>query len=108
MNDLHIWESVAVIVLVTAALRFFPFFIFGNHRKVPKMIDKLGRILPCAVMGMLVIYCLKDVSFLSVSGFLPMLIACLVVGALYVWKRNTLVSIICGTVCYMMLVQLVF
>lgn len=108
MNDLHIWTSIALIALVTAALRFLPFLIFGNRRKVPKLIDKLGRILPCAVMGMLVVYCLKDISFSSVGGFLPMLIASLVVGLLYIWKRNTLVSIVCGTVCYMVLVQLVF
>lgn len=108
MNDLHIWTSIALIALVTAALRFLPFLIFGNRRKVPKLIDKLGRILPCAVMGMLVVYCLKDISFSSVGGFLPMLVASLVVGALYIWKRNTLVSIVCGAVCYMMLVQLVF
>ena len=108
MNELHIWTSIALIALVTAALRFLPFFIFGGHRKVPKIIDKLGRILPCAVMGMLVVYCLKDMHFSSVEGFLPMLLASLVVGVLYVWKRTTLVSIVCGTVCYMLLVQMVF
>ncbi len=58
--------------------------------------------------GMLVVYCLKKVTFTSISGFLPQLIACLVVGVLYVWKRNTLISIVCGTVCYMILVQMVF
>lgn len=108
MNDLHIWVLVAVIALVTAALRFLPFIIWSGNKKTPKIIEKLGRVLPFAIMGMLVVYCLKDVSFANVSGFLPAAIACLVVGVLYVWKRNTLISIIAGTVCYMILVQMVF
>lgn len=107
MNNLHSWLIVAVIALVTVLLRFLPFIIFRN-RKTPKIIEKLGRVLPYAIMGMLVVYCLKDMSFTSLSGFLPQLISCSVVGALYVWRRNTLISIVCGTVCYMLLVQLVF
>lgn len=108
MTDLHTWGLVAIIALVTALLRFLPFAVFGNHRKTPKIMEKLGRILPYAVMGMLVVYCLKDISFVNASGFLPTLIACAVVGVLYVWKRNTLVSIVCGTLCHMILVQMVF
>ena len=108
MNDMHIWKIIAVIAFVTAALRFLPFIVFGNGRKTPKIIEKLGRTLPYAVMGMLVIYCLKDISFSSISGFLSMLIAGLVVSILHVWKRNTLVSITGGTVCYMVLVQMIF
>ena len=108
MTDLHTWSLVAVIALVTAALRFLPFLIFNGTRKTPKLIEKLGAVLPYAIMGMLVVYCLKGVSFSSVAGFLPSLIACLVVGILYVWKRNTLISIISGTVCYMVLVQMIF
>lgn len=108
MNDLHVWYMVAVIALVTAAIRFLPFIVLGGDKKTPKLVEKLGNILPYAIMGMLVVYCLKGVTFTSVSGFAPSLIACLVVGVLYVWKRNTLVSIIAGTVCYMILVQMVF
>ena len=108
MSDLHTWAAVAVIALVTATLRFLPFVIFSDNRKTPKIIEKLSKSLPYAIMGMLVVYCLKGISFLSVSGFLPALIACAVVGALYIWKRNTLLSIICGTLCYMVLVQVVF
>ena len=108
MTDLHTWCAVAVIVLVTALLRFLPFIVFSSGRKTPEIIKKLGNLLPYAVMGMLVVYCLKDISFTNVSGFLPTLIACLLVGVLYVWKRNTLLSIVCGTVCYMLLVQLIF
>lgn len=108
MTDLHTWLVVAVISLVTAMLRFLPFIIFNGNKKTPKIIEKLGKILPYAIMGMLVVYCLKDLNFTIVSSYLPALIACFVVGGLYVWKRNTLISIICGTVCYMLLVQVVF
>ena len=99
---------IAVAVLVTMATRFLPFLIFGEKRKTPAIIEYLGKFLPCAIMGMLVVYCLKDVSFLSTPFGLPELIACVVVAALHVWKRNSLLSIGGGTVCYMLLVQLVF
>lgn len=108
MSDLHTWLLVAVISLVTALTRFLPFVIWSGDRKIPDIIKRLGKVLPYAIMGMLVVYCLKGVSFSSVSGFVPELISCIVVSVLYVWKRNTLTSIICGTVCYMLLVQMAF
>ncbi|MBQ8203529.1 MAG: AzlD domain-containing protein [Clostridia bacterium] len=108
MNNLHIWLTVAVIALVTAALRFLPFVIWGDKRKTPKLITKLGGTLPYAIMGMLVIYCLKETSFASLDGFLPALISCIVVAVSYILKRNTLISIILGTLCNIILVQFVF
>lgn len=108
MGNSYVWLAVAVIALVTVALRFLPFVIWSGNRKTPMIIEKLGKALPYAIMGMLVVYCLKDVNFTNISNFMPPLIASLVVGVLYVWKRNTLVSIIIGTVCYMVLVQMVF
>ncbi|MBQ9766338.1 MAG: AzlD domain-containing protein [Lachnospiraceae bacterium] len=108
MNNYYVWIAVAVIALITAMLRFLPFVVFNGNKKTPAIIEKLSKVLPYAVMGMLVVYCLKDTSFESVSGFLPQLIACMVVGVLYVWKRNTLISIVTGTVCYMIMVQMVF
>lgn len=108
MTDLHTWLTVVVIALVTALIRFLPFAVWSGNRKTPKIIERLGKVLQYAIMGMLVVYCLKGVSFASMSGFLPELIACLIVGVSYVWKRNTLISIVCGTVCYMILVQTVF
>ena len=108
MTDLHTWLLIAVIALVTASIRFLPFVVWSGNKKTPKLIEKLGKSLPYAIMGVLVVYCLKNVSFSESSGFLPEVIACLVVGASYVWKRNTLISIICGTVCYMILVQMAF
>lgn len=98
---------IAVIAVVTIALRFFPFLIFRN-RQTPKYIAYLGRVLPFAIMGMLVVYCLRGISLTSMPFGLPELIACALVVALHLWKRNTLLSIIGGTVCYMLLVQLVF
>ncbi len=108
MNDLYVWGMVAVIALVTAALRFLPFAIFRGNKKTPKLIEKLGKLLPYAIMGMLVVYCLKGVSVTAFSGWVPSLVSCLLVGVLYVWRRNTLLSIIVGTVCYMLMVQLIF
>lgn len=99
---------IAVAVLVTMATRFLPFLIFGEKRETPPIIEYLGTVLPCAIMGMLVVYCLKDVTFLNSPFGLPELIACVVVAALHVWKRSSLLSIGGGTVCYMLLVQLVF
>ena len=99
---------IVVAVLVTMATRFLPFLIFGEKRKTPPIIEYLGTVLPCAIMGMLVVYCLKDVTFLNIPFGLPELIACAVVAALHVWKRSSLLSIGGGTVCYMLLVQLVF
>ena len=105
MHD--IW-LVVTSALVIAATRFLPFLIFGEKRKTPPVIEYLGTVLPCAIMGMLVVYCLKDISFLRSPYGLPELIACCVVAALHVWKRNSLLSIGGGTVCYMLLVHLVF
>ena len=108
MTDFHTWLLIAVIALVTALTRFLPFIIWNGNKKTPPLIEKLGRMLPYAIMGMLVVYCLKGVSFERVSGFLPEVIAGVVVAGMYIWKRNTLISIILGTVCYMMLVQFIF
>lgn len=108
MNNIHTWFMVAIIALVTSLLRFLPFIVLGGNKKTPPLVKKLSTTLPYAVMGMLVVYCLKGVTLTTLSGFIPSLIACLVVCLLYIWKRNTLLSIIAGTICYMVLVQLVF
>ena len=99
---------IAVAALVIGATRFLPFLIFGEKRQTPKLITDLGQVLPFAIMGMLVVYCLKDISFLAAPYGAPELIGCAIVAALHVWKRNTLLSIGGGTVVYMLLVQLIF
>ena len=108
MNNVHSIAIIAVTALVTAALRFLPFLIFGENRKTPEIITYLGQVLPFAIMGMLVVYCLKDVSFLSAPFGIPEVIGCAAVAGLHVWKRNTLLSIGAGTIIYMLLVQFVF
>ena len=108
MPDLHSALMIAVIALVTAALRFLPFWIFNENRKTPPMVSYLGQVLPYAIMGMLVVYCLKDVSFTDAPFGIPEAIGCAVVTVLHIWKRNTLLSIGAGTICYMLMVQFLF
>ena len=99
---------VAVCALVTALTRFLPFLIFRGGKKTPDIIVYLGKVLPYAIMGMLVVYCMKDVNFLGGSYGIPEILCCILTIALHVWKRNPLLSIGVGTVSYMLLVQLVF
>ena len=99
---------IAVAAVVTAATRFLPFLIFGKKESTPPVVTYLGKVLPCAIMGMLVVYCMKDVSITEAPHGLPELIACAAVAVLHIWKRNTLLSIAVGTIGYMLLVQFVF
>ena len=92
---------------ITFATRAVPFVLFG-HRRAPDMVLYLGKVMPPAVMAMLVIYCLKDINFTQYSFGAPELIACAIVVGLHLWKRQMLLSIAGGTICYMLLVQLVF
>ena len=108
MTELHAVLLVAVTSAVTILLRFLPFAIFSGNRKTPAYVTYLGKVLPYAIMGMLVVFCLKGVSLTAAPYGLPEAIACVLVILLHVWKRNTLISILGGTVCYMVLVQMVF
>ena len=107
MTDLHGILTVAVIALVTMALRFLPFLLLRN-RETPKFVAYLGKVLPFSIMGMLVVYCLRQISFTALPFGIPEILACGTVVLLHLWKRNTLLSIISGTVLYMVLVQRVF
>lgn len=102
----------AIIILVmgavTLATRWLPVLIFGRGEKVPELVLYLGRVVPYTAMGLLIVYCLKDVSVLDGSHGIPELIALAVVSISYLWKRNTILSVVIGTVLYMVLVQLVF
>ena len=108
MTDPHGAKLIAVIALVTIALRFLPFLIFSGKRQTPAYISYLGKVLPFSIMGMLVVYCLRNISFSASPFGIPELLSCAVVAALHLWKRNTLLSIAAGTVFYMLLVQTVF
>ncbi len=108
MFDINVALIVAVSAGVTILLRFAPFLIFSGGKETPAYIVYLGKVLPYAIMGMLVVFCLKEVSVVSAPFGIPELLSCLLVALLHVWKRNTLISIIGGTLCYMVLVQMVF
>lgn len=108
MNDLHSMILIAVVAAVTMLLRFIPFAVFGRSQKTPEYITYISSVLPYAIMGMLVVYCLKDVSITEAPYGLPELIAGAIVVGMHLWKRNTLVSIVAGTVGYMLLIQCVF
>ena len=109
MNEtLHAVLTVALTAAVTILIRFLPFMIFTKGRKTPEFIEYLGKVLPYSIMGMLVLFCLKNISFVNAPHGLPEIIACGVVAGLHIWKRNTLLSIIGGTACYMLLIRFVF
>lgn len=100
--------TILVIVLGTMSTRFLPFLLFPAGKPTPAYVRYLGRALPPAVFGLLVVYCLKNVSLLTGSHGLPEAVAIAVVAGLHLWKRQMLLSIAAGTLCYMLLVQLVF
>lgn len=105
-----LWQQVltiAAVVLGTMTTRFLPFLLFPEGKQPPPFVRYLGTVLPAAVMGLLVIFCLKDAVFTSWHG-LPEILAILVVVLLHRWKRNIFLSIAGGTVLYMVLVQQVF
>lgn len=108
---LGVKESLGIILLValvTVFTRAAPFLLFRDQNKTPKFVFYLGKVLPLAIMGMLIVYCLKGSSFTRFPFALPELIAVAAVVVLHLWKRNNLISIIGGTAVYMILVQFVF
>lgn len=102
--DLHSILLVLVIAAVTIAIRFLPFLLFRDH--TPDPVLYLGEVLPYAIMGMLIVYCLKDISLISGSHGVPEALCILLVVVLEKWKHNTLLSILSGTAAYMVLIQL--
>lgn len=100
--------TIGMVVLGTMMTRFLPFLLFPSGKPTPKYIQYLGKVLPSAVFGLLVIYCLKNVSLLTGSHGIPEAVSIAVVIILHLWKRQMLLSIAGGTVCYMLLVQFVF
>lgn len=100
--------TILMVVLGTMLTRFLPFLLFPADKPTPKYVQYLGNVLPAAVFGLLIVYCLKNVSLFSGSHGLPELIAIAVVVGLHYWKRQMLLSIAGGTICYILLVQFVF
>ena len=109
MTTLQMGITIAMCTAATMLTRFLPFLVFGSRGgKVPEVVEYLGHVLPAAIFGMLIVYCLKGVSLTSGSHGIPEAIAIGVTIALHKWKHETLVSIAGGTLCYVLLVQLVF
>lgn len=108
MNYTQALLTILVVALVTLATRLLPFVLFPAHKPTPAYITYLGKVLPYATIGMLVIYCLKGVAPLVYPHALPELISIAVIVILQLWKRNSLLSIGGGTLLYMLLVQIVF
>ncbi len=105
---LHSIGIIAVAAIVTLFIRAIPFVVFGGKREVPATVTYLGKVLPPAIMVILVIYCVKSINLFSGSHGIPELLSIAVVAGLHIWKKNTLLSIAVGTVLYMVLVQVVF
>ena len=109
MNAVQFGITIAACTAATMLTRFLPFLIFSSKdQQPPEVVRYLGRVLPAAIFGMLIVYCLKGVSLASGSHGIPEAIAIALTVALHKWKHQTLVSIAGGTLCYVLLVQLVF
>ena len=100
--------TIVIAALGTMTTRFLPFLIFSGNKPTPRYIQYLGKALPLAVFAMLIVYCMKDVSFVSGSYGVPELIAIALTAATHAWKRQMLLSVLVGTVAYMLMVQLMF
>lgn len=100
--------TILMVIIGTMLTRFLPFLLFPSGKPTPKYVQYLGSVLPAAVFGLLVIYCLKNVNVLTGSHGVPEFLSIALVVILHLWKRQMLLSIAGGTVCYMLLVQLVF
>ncbi len=105
-------KQTVIVVLVAAvctfATRLFPFALFGGKKEVPKFVRYLGDILPTAIIGVLIVYCLKDFTGGDINVILPQIIAVALTAGVHLWRKNTLLSIAVGTIGYMLLINFVF
>ena len=105
---IHAVLAIAIMAAVTFLTRALPFLLFDRGGNPPKLVLYLGRVLPPAIIAMLIVYCLRGVSFSTPGGWIPQLLCAAVVVVLHLWKHNNLLSIFGGTALYMVLVQAVF
>lgn len=108
MTDTQIYITAFIMMAATVLTRALPFIFLKSDKPTPKIIEYFGKTLPYASVSLLVIYCLRNISFAEVSGYLPVLISVAVTALLHIWKGKTLISICAGTLVYMILVQFVF
>ena len=99
--------SIIVMAVITALLRFLPFIIFRGDKKTPDFIAYLGKVLPYSIMGMLVVFCLKSVDFKGGVHGIPEIVSILVIVLAHWWKKNTILSILAGTICYVVIVNFI-
>jgi len=107
----HFFDSVLIIMtiaIVTFGIRFLPFLLFSGKNKTPASVQYLGKVLPVAIIGMLIIYCLKETPLTSSPYGIPEVISILFILVVHIWKRNTLFSITTGTFTYMCLISFFF
>ena len=107
-NTPELFLFFGILTFGTVLTRALPFLLFPENREIPKYIKYLADVLPFTIIGMLVVYCLKDISFLKAPHALPEVISVIVIVVLHIWKKNTLLSIGGGALFYMLLVQFVF
>ena len=107
-EQMHAMIVIAVMGLAVLATRIVPVLIFGRGEKVPEFILYLGRVVPYTAMGLLIVYCLRDMPVLEAPHGLPEIVSLAVVAGTYLWKRNTILSVVIGTALYMFLVQSIF
>lgn len=107
-NTTYLISAILVMAVITLAIRAVPFLLFGGRKEVPQTVKYLGNILPPAMIATLVVYCLKSVTPLTGNHGLPEFISVAVVAVLHIWRKNTFLSIGLGTICYMVLIQVVF
>ena len=108
MTTTHLIIMIVAAAVCTFATRLFPFELFGGKKEVPKFIKYLGDVLPVAILGILIVYCLKDFENGDINYILPQIICVALTALIHLWKRNTLLSIAVGTIAYMLLIHFVF
>jgi len=107
MTNTQFIITIVLMGLAVQITRFTPFLLFGKMEKLPPIIEYLGKVLPAAMMGLLVVYCFKDMNFTNTHELVPSLVATVSIVAIHLWKRNTIASISIGTAVYMILLRLI-
>ena len=108
VNIYYTLTAILIMAVVTFCTRVVPFIFFGKDKSTPKYIEYIGNYLPPAVMAMLIIYCLRNIKLFMFPFGIPEVIGIIIVAILHIWKRNNLISILGGTVIYMIMVQWIF
>ncbi len=98
--------TIGLCIAGTMLTRFLPFLVFNENRETPDFVKYIGKFLPSAVFGLLIIYCVRNVDFLHANHGLPEFLSILTTAIIHLWKRQMLLSIACGTICYMILLRL--